>query len=92
MNKLSPKKWALQDAKAKFSELVERTVKEGPQVVTKRGVSTIVTMPYDEWQRVSHSAGPSLKDLLRNAPKDAAFARALGKRRKVKLPPPPALG
>ena len=31
-------KWQVQDAKAKFSEFLEATLAEGPQIVTKRGV------------------------------------------------------
>lgn len=63
------KVWQLQDAKARFSELVEASVKEGPQIVTKRGVETSVVLSVEEWKRLSKNAGgttqrPSLKELL----------------------------
>ena len=36
------REWQVQEAKAKFSELLETSREEGPQVVTKRGVKTAV--------------------------------------------------
>jgi prevent-host-death family protein len=58
------KVWPVQDAKARFSELLEVCLREGPQVVTKRGAETAVLVPMVEWRRLSQSARPSLKDLL----------------------------
>jgi len=56
--------WQVQDAKARFSELLEASLKEGPQLVTKRGVEAAVLVPITEWQRLRHAARPSLKELL----------------------------
>ena len=56
--------WPVQEAKARFSELLERSVTEGPQIVTKRGVETAVLVPIDEWRRLQQRARPTLKDLL----------------------------
>ena len=56
--------WQLQEAKAKFSELVDRAEKEGAQVITRRGVETAVVLPISEWKRLSASARPTLKELL----------------------------
>ena len=39
----------VQDAKARFSEFLEASVADGPQVVTKRGVETAVLGPIDQW-------------------------------------------
>jgi prevent-host-death family protein len=58
------KSWPVQDAKARFSELLDACVNEGPQVVTKRGSETAVLVPIAEWKRLKNSARPSLKDLL----------------------------
>ena len=41
--------WALQDAKAKLSELVRRALAEGPQFVTVRGQPTLVVMSQAEF-------------------------------------------
>jgi prevent-host-death family protein len=56
--------WPVQEAKARFSELLEKTVKDGPQIVTKRGVETAVLVPIEEWRRLQRRARPSLKELL----------------------------
>ena len=56
--------WSVQDAKARFSELLDACVSEGPQVVTRRGAETAVLVPIDEWRRLQAAARPSLKQLL----------------------------
>ena len=43
-------KWAVQDAKARFSELLETTLAQGPQMVTKRGVDAAVLVPIEKIQ------------------------------------------
>lgn len=58
------KRWAVQDAKARFSELLDASLEEGPQVVTRRGVETAVLVPVEEWRRLQESARPTLKELL----------------------------
>ena len=56
--------WQVQDAKARFSEFLDASLKEGPQVVTKRGVEAAVLVPVDEWRRLQSAARPTLKELL----------------------------
>jgi len=56
--------WPVQDAKARFSEFLEKCLTEGPQMVTKRGSEAAVLVPADEWRRLQASARPSLKELL----------------------------
>jgi antitoxin Phd len=56
--------WPVQDAKARFSEMLDASLKDGPQLVTKRGVETAVLVPVEEWRRLRDAARPSLKDLL----------------------------
>jgi len=56
--------WAIQDAKAKFSELLNACLAEGPQVVTKRGHETAVLITIKEWNTLKKLAKPSLKSLL----------------------------
>ncbi len=46
------KTWQLQDAKARFSELVDSAVKDGPQLITRRGVDTAVLVRLEEWNRL----------------------------------------
>jgi prevent-host-death family protein len=56
--------WQVQDAKARFSEFLEASLKEGPQIVTRRGVEAAVLVPIDEWRRLQQTSRPSLKELL----------------------------
>ena len=56
--------WPVQDAKARFSELLDACVREGPQIVTRRGEETAVLVPMAQWKRLCHDARPSLKALL----------------------------
>jgi prevent-host-death family protein len=56
--------WPVQEAKARFSELLERSVTQGPQIVTKRGVETAVLVPIDEWRKLQQRVRPTLKELL----------------------------
>lgn len=56
--------WTVADAKARFSELLDLCVAQGPQVVTRRGTETAVLVPIAEWQRLQTLARPSLKALL----------------------------
>ena len=56
--------WPVQDAKARFSELLETCLRDGPQIVTRRGTEAAVLIPVDEWRRLQQSARPTLKALL----------------------------
>lgn len=58
------KTWQVQDAKARFSEFLEASLKQGPQIVTKRGVEAAVLVPIEEWRRLEKMVTPNLKDLL----------------------------
>ncbi len=56
--------WQVKDAMARFIELLETTLAEGPQIVTKRGVETAVLVPIEQWRRLEKLAKPDLKELL----------------------------
>ncbi len=56
--------WPVYDAKARFSELLDAALREGPQIVSRRGVETAVLVPIDEWKRLQAQARPSIKDVL----------------------------
>ena len=78
--------WAVQDAKARFSEFLDSCLSEGPQMVTKRGAEAAVLVSVEEWRRLQVAARPSLKQLLLS---DSARAELLipvrgqAKRRRV---------
>ncbi len=56
--------WQLQDAKAKFSEFLESSLNEGPQVVTRRGIETAVLVRIEDWRALQKAAKPSVKEFL----------------------------
>ncbi len=77
--------WQLQDAKARFSELIDASLREGPQVVTRRGVETAVVVPIEEWRRLKAGARPSLKELLlAPEPRSEEFAEMIPKRGRMR--------
>ena len=43
--------WQLQDAKNKFSEVVDEALTHGPQLVTRHGVETVVIISYNEFRK-----------------------------------------
>jgi prevent-host-death family protein len=53
--------WHLQDAKARFSELVKRAREQGPQHVTVRGAPAVVVISEEEFARLT-SSRPSIVD------------------------------
>ena len=60
--------WQLQEAKAKFSEVVERALDGQAQVVTRRGENAVVVISHREYQRLRQSQ-KSLREALGGAPK-----------------------
>ena len=44
--------WQLQEAENKFSEIVEETVKHGPQIITKEGIEIVVILSYEEYRKI----------------------------------------
>ena len=59
-----PKTWQVQDAKARFSALLDAAVKDGPQIVTRRGIEAAVLVPIDQWRQLEANSQPNLKNLL----------------------------
>jgi antitoxin Phd len=56
--------WQVQEAKARFSELLDASLKDGPQMVTRRGVEAAVLVPIEQWRRLQRASQPTLKELL----------------------------
>lgn len=59
--------WQLQEAKSKFSELVRRTLEEGPQTITRHGRDAVVMISGEEYQRLTGDK-PDFKEFLMSAP------------------------
>ena len=62
--KRETKRWPVQDAKARFSELLEASLTKGPQIVTRRGEEMAVLVRVDQWRQMEEATRPRLKDLL----------------------------
>ena len=64
--------WSVQDAKNKFSELVD-AARRAPQTVTKHGTPAVVVIDateYDRLQRLERAQAPSLAEVLLEMPRD----------------------
>ncbi|MFV1858309.1 MAG: type II toxin-antitoxin system Phd/YefM family antitoxin [Anaerolineales bacterium] len=59
--------WQLHEAKDRFSELVNRALDEGPQVITRRGEEVVVILSKNEYAKLRKSR-PSLLNFLRESP------------------------
>jgi antitoxin Phd len=69
--------WQLQEAKNRFSEIVDLTFKEGPQLVTRRGQDVVVILAAKDYQRMS--GAPSLLNTLFSAPRGEPLGLARSK-------------
>ena len=49
--------WTVAEAKAKFSEVIERAMSEGPQTITRKGRRAAVIVGAEEWERKTHRVG-----------------------------------
>lgn len=58
------KSWLVQDAKARFSKMLETCLREVPRVVTRRGTEAAVLVPINECNRLQGAARLTLKELL----------------------------
>lgn len=61
------KKWHLQDAKNRFSEVVRKASEEGPQFVSKHGKESVVVLSIEDYRRLDRS-GNSLVDFFQASP------------------------
>jgi antitoxin Phd len=77
--------WQVQDAKARFSEMLEKALSDGPQIVTKRGRQAAVLVSAELWDDLEARARPSLKDLLLSD--EARTDDLVPPRRKIRLRP-----
>ena len=64
--------WGLQEAKSRFSEIVDLTMTEGPQLVTRHGAEAVVVLATEDYHRLVGEA-PNLIDHLLKAPRGEAL-------------------
>jgi prevent-host-death family protein len=85
---MSQAEWSLQDAKNKFSAVVEAATKGTPQTVTKRGKPAVVVLSIKDYERLSQPQQPrrSFIEHLLSAPRgDFKIPRARLKPRDVQF-------
>ena len=72
------KTWALQDAKNRFSEVVDRAIDDGPQLVTRHGRETVVVVSAAEYRKMTQPT-ESLLEFMQRSPlygaEDVEFVR-----------------
>ena len=68
--------WQLQEAKSKFSEVVKRALKEGPQGITVRGEPVAVVISREEYTRLTHPK-PGFLAFMRSSPLMGAGVKTL---------------
>jgi len=49
--------WTVAEAKAKFSEVIERAMSDGPQTITRKGRRAAVIVGAEEWERKTQRVG-----------------------------------
>ena len=61
------RRWQLQEAKARLSELVKSSQREGPQEISVRGEAAVVVVSKEEYERLQRKR-PSFLEFLRRSP------------------------
>jgi len=79
--------WQLQEAKNRFSHVVDRALKDGPQTITRRGQEAVVVISVEDYRHSKSQAG-SLVDFLMHSPlhgSDLDIERSKDTGRDIKL-------
>ncbi len=59
--------WTVAEAKAKFSEVIDKAQTQGPQTVTRNGRTAVIIVDAGEWERKTRRSG-SLADFFAASP------------------------
>ncbi len=59
--------WAVAEAKARFGQLIDRALTDGPQLITRKGRTAAVVVSAEEWQRKTKTRD-SLADFFDASP------------------------
>ena len=84
---MSTHKWTVAEAKAKFSEVIERAQSHGPQTITRKGRRAAVVVGAEEWERKTKRRG-NLAEFFASSPLRGAglkIKRVPGRLRKAGL-------
>jgi len=64
--------WPVQDAKTRFSEMIDKAVTEGPQTITRHGAKRAVVLSIDDYVALE-ALKPDFKAHLLGGPKVEDF-------------------
>jgi prevent-host-death family protein len=84
---MSTQTWTVAEAKAKFSEVIDKAQSDGPQTITRNGRTTAVIVAADEWEKKTRRKG-TLADFFAASPLRGSrvrIKRMRGRLRKVTL-------
>ena len=84
---MSARAWTVAEAKAKFSEVIDKARADGPQAVTRNGRMAVVIVAAEEWERKTKRKG-NLADFFAGSPlrgSGTRVGRLAGRLRKVEL-------
>jgi prevent-host-death family protein len=79
--------WTVAEAKAKFSEIIDRAMSEGPQTITRKGRTAAVVVGAEEWQRKTRRVG-NLAEFFAGCPlrgSELKVRRSKARARKIRL-------
>jgi prevent-host-death family protein len=77
--------WQLQEAKNKFSEVVNHAQIDGPQEISRHGEKAAVVISFEEYKKLKRPQG-SLADFFRSSPlSEIDLERAKDRPREVEL-------
>jgi prevent-host-death family protein len=66
--------WSVADAKARLSEVIDRALSDGPQIITRKGRKTAVVVSAEEWERKTKRSG-NLAEFFAGSPlRDSGIA------------------
>jgi len=61
-------RWQVQEAKTRFSEVIEEAQSKGPQIITRHGAERAVVLSFDDFRSLT-AHKPGLKEYLLGGPK-----------------------
>ena len=79
--------WTVAEAKAKFSEVIDKAKSDGPQTITRHGRTAVVIVAAEEWERKTKRKGNLAEFFAASPLRDSGtnVRRLAGRLRKVEL-------
>lgn len=65
--------WTVAEAKAKFSEVIDKARASGPQTITRNGRNAVVVVAVEEWERKTRRSGTLAEFFARSPLRDSGL-------------------